>query len=77
MSGCQGAAAEPHPLLVQLSALHHFHFQVDVAVVVVVLALANVIAHFTTGSVFQLVPVATSASPGSSGAASSGCWPGY
>jgi len=48
MSGYQGAAAGPHPLLVQLSALHHFRIQVDVAVVVVVLALTNVIAHFTT-----------------------------
>ena len=48
MSGYESAAVEPHPLLAQLSALHHFRVQVDVAVVVVVLALTNVIAHFTT-----------------------------
>jgi len=56
MAGCQSAAAGPHSLLVQLSALHRLRIQVDVAVLV--LALAKVIAHFTTGSVFQLVPVA-------------------
>ena len=48
MSGYESAAAEPHPLLAQLSALQHFRIQVDVAVVVVVLALTNLIAHFTT-----------------------------
>src|SRR6185437_8548374 len=48
MSGYESAAVEPHPLLAQLSALHHFRIQVDVAVVVVVLALTNLIAHFTT-----------------------------
>jgi len=48
MSGYESAATEPHPLLAQLSALHHFRIQVDVAVVVVVLALTNLIAHFTT-----------------------------
>ncbi|OBK39292.1 abortive infection protein [Mycobacterium sp. 1245111.1] len=48
MSGYESAAAEPHPLLAQLSALHHFRIQVDVAVVVVVLAVTNLIAHFTT-----------------------------
>ncbi|HET9876427.1 MAG TPA: CPBP family intramembrane glutamic endopeptidase [Mycobacterium sp.] len=37
-----------HPLVSQLSALHHFSAYVDVAVVVVVLALTNLIAHFTT-----------------------------
>jgi membrane protease YdiL (CAAX protease family) len=37
-----------HPLVSQLSALHHFRTYVDVAVVVVVLALTNLIAHFTT-----------------------------
>jgi uncharacterized protein len=42
------AAAEPHPLLAQLSALHQFRIRVDVALVVVVLALTNLIAHFTT-----------------------------
>lgn len=41
-------ATEPHPLAVQLSALHRFRVYVDVAVVVVVLALTNLIAHFTT-----------------------------
>lgn len=48
MSGYESVAAEPHPLLAQLSALHHFRIQVDVAVVVVVLTLTNLIAHFTT-----------------------------
>ena len=48
MSGDQSAAVQPHPVLAQLSALHHFRVQVDVAVVVVVLALANLVAHFTT-----------------------------
>lgn len=38
----------PHPLLAQLSALHHFRIYVDIAVVIVVLALTNLIAHFTT-----------------------------
>jgi CAAX protease family protein len=41
-------AAAPHPLVSQLSALHHFRIYVDIAVVVVVLALTNLIAHFTT-----------------------------
>jgi membrane protease YdiL (CAAX protease family) len=48
MSGYESAAAEPHPLLAQLSALQYFRIQVDVAVVVVVLALTNLVAHFTT-----------------------------
>jgi CAAX protease family protein len=48
MSGYESAAAEPHPLLAQLSALHQFRVRVDVAVVVVVLAFANLLAHFTT-----------------------------
>ena len=38
----------PHPLLGQLSALHHFRIYADIAVVVVVLALTNLLAHFTT-----------------------------
>jgi membrane protease YdiL (CAAX protease family) len=42
------SAAEPHPLLSQLSVLHKFRIYVDVALVVVVLALTNLIAHFTT-----------------------------
>src|ERR1700709_2396515 len=48
MSDYESVAAEPHPLLAQLSALHHFRIQCDVAVVVVVLTLTNLIAHFTT-----------------------------
>jgi membrane protease YdiL (CAAX protease family) len=48
MSGCESVAAEPHPLLAQLSALHQFRIQVDVALVVVVLTLTNLVAHFTT-----------------------------
>ncbi|MGB2920987.1 MAG: CPBP family intramembrane glutamic endopeptidase [Mycobacterium sp.] len=42
------APAEPHPLVAQLSALHHFRIYADVAVVIVVLALTNLLAHFTT-----------------------------
>jgi len=41
-------AADPHPVVSQLSALHQFRIYVDVALVVVVLAGANLIAHFTT-----------------------------
>src|ERR1700754_3619218 len=41
-------APQPHPVVGQLAALHHFRTYVDVGVVVVVLALTNVIAHFTT-----------------------------
>jgi membrane protease YdiL (CAAX protease family) len=41
-------AEEPHPVVSQLAALHHFRVYVDIAVVVVVLALTNLIAHFTT-----------------------------
>jgi uncharacterized protein len=48
MSGPESAAAEPHPLVAQLSALHQLRARVDVAVVIVALASANVIAHFTT-----------------------------
>ncbi len=48
MSGYESAAAEPHPLLAQLSALHQFRVRVDVAVVIVVLAVTNLVAHFTT-----------------------------
>jgi uncharacterized protein len=48
MSGYESAAAEAHPLLAQLSALHQFRIQIDVAVVVVVLVCANLLAHFTT-----------------------------
>jgi uncharacterized protein len=41
-------AADTHPMLSQLSALHQFRIYVDVALVVVVLVCANLIAHFTT-----------------------------
>lgn len=43
-------AVEPptHPLVGQLSALHHFRIYTDIGVVVVVLALTNLLAHFTT-----------------------------
>ncbi len=41
-------AADTHPLVSQLSALHRFRIQVDIAVVVVILVLTNLIAHFTT-----------------------------
>jgi len=41
-------AADTHPAVAQLSALHQFRIYVDVALVVVVLALTNLIAHFTT-----------------------------
>jgi membrane protease YdiL (CAAX protease family) len=44
----QVIAEQPHPLVEQLSALHHFRVYADIAVVVVVLALTNLIAHFTT-----------------------------
>lgn len=37
-----------HPLLSQLSALHHLRTYLDVAVVVVALVLTNLVAHFTT-----------------------------
>jgi membrane protease YdiL (CAAX protease family) len=40
--------APPHPLIGQLSALHHFRTYVDIGVVVVVLALTNLVAHFTS-----------------------------
>lgn len=50
MSDVSVAAApvEPHPLVAQLSALHHFRIYVDIAVVVVVLVATNLVAHFTT-----------------------------
>jgi membrane protease YdiL (CAAX protease family) len=48
MSDLSAVAAPPHPLIDQLSALHHFRIYVDIGVVVVVLALTNLIAHFTT-----------------------------
>jgi uncharacterized protein len=50
MSNLSVAAAphEAHPLVAQLSALHHFRIYADIAIVVVVLALTNLLAHFTT-----------------------------
>ena len=48
MSDHAAAAADPHPLVAQLAALHHFRTYVDIGVVVVVLAMSNLIAHFTT-----------------------------
>jgi uncharacterized protein len=44
----QALSPQPHPVVGQLAALHHFRAYVDIGVVVVVLALTNVIAHFTT-----------------------------
>ena len=50
MSNLSVAAAphEAHPLVAQLSALHHFRIYADIAIVVVVLALTNLLAHFAT-----------------------------
>src|SRR6185369_11897540 len=48
MSEQTALVVHPHPVLAQLSALHHFRIYVDIAVVVVILALTNLIAHFTT-----------------------------
>ena len=48
MSEQAGVAAHPHPVIGQLSALHHFRTYIDIGVVVVVLAITNLIAHFTT-----------------------------
>ncbi|MEE6177416.1 CPBP family intramembrane glutamic endopeptidase [Mycobacterium sp. 050134] len=42
------AAADTHPVVAQLSALHRFRVRLDIAVVVVVLVLTNLVAHFTT-----------------------------
>src|SRR5271157_150650 len=52
-------AADTHPLVSQLSALHRFRIHLDIAVVVVVLVLTNLIAHFTTPwASIAVVPVA-------------------
>ena len=48
MSEHAAVAPHPHPLVGQLSALHHFRTYIDIGVVVVVLAMTNLIAHFTT-----------------------------
>ncbi|MGD1111995.1 MAG: type II CAAX endopeptidase family protein, partial [Mycobacterium sp.] len=42
------AAADIHPVVSQLSALHRLRIHLDLGVVVVVLVLTNLIAHFTT-----------------------------
>jgi membrane protease YdiL (CAAX protease family) len=39
---------DPHPVVAQLAALHHFRVYLDIAVVVVALTLTNLVAHFTT-----------------------------
>jgi uncharacterized protein len=49
------AAADIHPVVSQLSALHRLRIHLDLGVVVVVLVLTNLIAHFTT----QLASIAT------------------
>jgi membrane protease YdiL (CAAX protease family) len=55
----QTVAPHTHPLVAQLSALHHFRTYIDIAVVVVVLAISNLIAHFTTAwASFATVPAA-------------------
>jgi membrane protease YdiL (CAAX protease family) len=48
MSDASAVDAPTHPLLGQLSAIHHFRVYVDIAIVVIVLTLTNLIAHFTT-----------------------------
>ena len=48
MSEHAAVAPHPHPLVGQLSALHHFRTYIDIGVVVVVLAITNLVAHFTT-----------------------------
>jgi membrane protease YdiL (CAAX protease family) len=48
MSEYTAVAPHPHPLVGQLSALHHFRTYIDIGVVVVVLAITNLVAHFTT-----------------------------
>jgi membrane protease YdiL (CAAX protease family) len=59
MSVASTAVDQPHPVVSQLAALHHFRIYVDIAVVVVVLALTNLIAHFTTPwASFATVPAA-------------------
>ena len=59
MSDVSVAESPPHPLVGQLSALHHYRIYVDIGVVVVVLALTNLVAHFTTPwANFVTVPAA-------------------
>ena len=54
------AVAHPHhPVLAQLSALHHLRVYVDIGVVIVVLAITNLVAHFTTPwAAVVMVPIA-------------------
>jgi membrane protease YdiL (CAAX protease family) len=53
------AAADIHPVVSQLSALHRFRIHLDLGIVVVVLVLTNLIAHFTTPlASIATVPVA-------------------
>jgi uncharacterized protein len=53
------AAADIHPVVSQLSALHRLRIHLDLGVVVVVLVLTNLIAHFTTPlASIATVPVA-------------------
>ena len=59
MSDVSAVEAPPHPLVGQLSVLHHYRIYVDIGVVVVVLALTNLVAHFTTPwANFVTVPAA-------------------
>lgn len=59
MSEHAAVEPHPHPLVGQLSALHHSRTYVDIAVVVVVLAITNLVAHFTTPwASFVTVPAA-------------------
>jgi len=48
MSDASAVDAPAHPLLGQLSAIHHFRIYADIAIVVIVLTATNLIAHFTT-----------------------------
>jgi len=41
-------AAQPHPAVAQLAALHHLRVHVDIGIVVVALAITNVVAHFSS-----------------------------
>jgi membrane protease YdiL (CAAX protease family) len=53
------AAADIHPVVSQLSALHRFRIHLDLGIVIVVLVLTNLIAHFTTPlASIATVPVA-------------------
>ncbi|MGI9124870.1 MAG: CPBP family intramembrane glutamic endopeptidase, partial [Mycobacterium sp.] len=60
MSDQSVLVANPHhPVLSQLSALHHLRVYLDIGVVIVVLAITNLIAHFTAPwASIVMVPVA-------------------